>query len=240
VEYQSGELKLKGWLSADAGDGRKRPAVVYLHGGFAFGAEDWADAEPFARAGFVLFMPTLRGENGNPGVHESFLGEVDDAIAAGRYVASLPNVDGQNVFLVGHSVGAVLTCLAAMLQSPYRAAAALDGQVDMESWVAASTADEVPYDRHDAKEVRVRNPMEFAASIRCPLRLYAGRDCRRYNAPLAAQARRVGKDCQLVEVQGGHQEMVAPAVKLAIEWFQQQANKANAEPGGPPDRGGRE
>jgi dipeptidyl aminopeptidase/acylaminoacyl peptidase len=129
VEYMSGDLKLKGWLSADAGDGRKRPAVVFLHGGWSFDVEDWRDAEPFAQAGFVLFMPTLRAENGNPGIYESFLGEVDDAIAAGRFVSSLPNVDG-NVFVAGHSVGGVLTCLVAMLPSPYKAAAALDAYVD--------------------------------------------------------------------------------------------------------------
>jgi dipeptidyl aminopeptidase/acylaminoacyl peptidase len=70
VEYTSGGLKLKGWLSADARDGKNRPAVVYLHGGWAFGTGDWEDAEPFARAGFVLFMPMLRGENGNPGTYE--------------------------------------------------------------------------------------------------------------------------------------------------------------------------
>jgi hypothetical protein len=32
VEYTCDDLKLKGWLSADANDGKKRPAVVYLHG----------------------------------------------------------------------------------------------------------------------------------------------------------------------------------------------------------------
>ena len=131
VEYNSGDLNLKGWLSVDAGDGQKRPAVVYLHGGWSFGEGDWEDAEPFLKAGFVRFMPMLRGENGNPGTYESFLGEVDDAIAAGRFVSALPNVDGKNVFVAGHSVGGVLTCLTAMLPSPYKAAAALDGYVDM-------------------------------------------------------------------------------------------------------------
>jgi DNA-binding CsgD family transcriptional regulator len=85
-----------------------------------------------------LFMPMLRGENGNPGTYESFLGEVDDAIAAGRFVTSLPNVDGANVFVAGHSVGGVLTCLVSMLPSPYKAAAALDGYVDMESWAGVA------------------------------------------------------------------------------------------------------
>jgi dipeptidyl aminopeptidase/acylaminoacyl peptidase len=225
VEYTSGDLKLKGWISADAGDGKKRPAVVYLHGGWAFGAGDWEDAEPFAKAGFVLFMPMLRGENGNPGAYESFLGEVDDAISAGRYVASLSNVDGTKVFVAGHSVGGVLTCLVAMLPSPYKAAAALDGYVDMETWAADSPDAHVPYDRNVREEVRVRNPMAFVGSIRCPLRLYAGEDGRAVNAPLAAKARQAGKECELVVVRGNHQAMVAPAVQQAIAWFRQRASK---------------
>jgi dipeptidyl aminopeptidase/acylaminoacyl peptidase len=158
VEYTSGDLKLKGWLSDDPGDGKKRPAVVYLHGGWSFGDGDWQDAEPFAKAGYILFMPMLRAENGNPGTYESFLGEVDDAIAAGRFVATLPGVDGGNVFVVGHSVGGVLTCLVSMLPSPYKAAAALDGYVDMESWAAGSTDAQVPYDRNW--------PRKFGSGIR--------------------------------------------------------------------------
>ena len=141
VEFTSGDLRLKGWLSADAHDGKKRPAVVFLHGGWAFGDGDWEDAEPFAKAGFTLFMPTLRGENGNPGTYESFLGEVDDAIAAGRFVAALPAVDGSNVFVAGHSVGGVLTCLVSMLPSPYKGAAALEPFVLMQHFAAALPAE---------------------------------------------------------------------------------------------------
>lgn len=225
VEFTSGDLKLKGWLSADPNDGSKRPAVVYLHGGWAFGDGDWEDAEPFAKAGYVLFMPMLRAENGNPGAYESFLGEVDDAIAAGRFVASLPGVDGGNVFVAGHSVGGVLTCLVSMLPSPYKAAAALDGYVDMESWAAGSPNVQVPYDRNSPREVRMRNPMAFAASIRCPLRLYAGEDGREVNEPLAAKARQAGKDCKLIVIRGNHQAMVAPAVQQSIAWFRQLAGK---------------
>src|SRR6476661_7453359 len=69
VEYASGGLKLKGWLSSIENGGKKMPAVVFLHGGWAFGEGDWKDAAPFAKAGFVLFMPMLRGENGNPGIY---------------------------------------------------------------------------------------------------------------------------------------------------------------------------
>ncbi|HXJ58710.1 MAG TPA: prolyl oligopeptidase family serine peptidase [Verrucomicrobiae bacterium] len=224
VEYSSADLKLKGWLSEDAGDDKKQPAVIFLHGGFAFDLADWRDAEPFAKAGFVLFMPMLRGENNNPGIFESFLGEVDDAIAAGRFVSSLPNVDSRNVFVAGHSVGGVLTCLVAMLPSPYKAAAALDGYVDMASWVAHSPATYTPFERNDPDEVRVRSPLAFATTIRSPLRLYVG-EAREANAWLAAKAKQAGKDCELVVVPGDHQAMVGPAVQQVIVWFRQQSSQ---------------
>ena len=225
VAYASGDLKLKGWLSADPEDGKKRPGVVFLHGGFSFGSDDWKDAEPFAKAGFVLFLPMLRGENGNPGAYESFLGEVDDAIAAGRFAASLPNVDGDNVFVAGHSVGAVLTCLAAMLPSPYKAAAAYDGYVDMKTWAAHSPPLLVPYDRNDPQEVRVRNPLEFATSLRCPLRLFASENGRGVSALLEAESRKAGKECELIVVAGDHRAMVSPAVQQTIVWFRQKSGK---------------
>ena len=67
--------------------------------------------------------------------------------------------------------------------------------------------------------------MVFVASIRCPLRLYASEDGRAVNAPLAAKAKQVGKDCELVVVRGDHQAMVAPAVQQTIAWFRQLAAK---------------
>ena len=82
--------------------------------------------------------------------------------------------------------------MVAMLPSPYKAAAALDGYVNMEAWAEDSPDGFVPYDRTAREEVRVRNPMAFAASICCPLRLYAGEEGREVNAPLAAKARQAG------------------------------------------------
>lgn len=219
VQYPSGKLSLKGWLSPAPVDDKRHPAVVYLHGGFAFGDGDWPDAAPFADAGFVLFMPMLRGENGNPGAHESFYGEVDDAIAAGNYVASLPYVDSSNVFVVGHSVGAVLTCLTAMMPSPYKAAAAFDGSVDMKVWAMKMPEALIPYDINDADELRLRNPMAHIRSLRCPLKIYAGSGSMRKNREFAAEAKALGKDCELVAVPGDHMAMVAPAVQNAIVWF---------------------
>lgn len=222
AHYASGELTLKAWLSEDPGDKQKRPAVVYLHGGWSFGAMDWQDAAPFVDAGFVVMMPMLRAENGNPGIYEGFYGEVDDAIAAGRFVSELSYVDKDNVFVVGHSVGAVLAVLTAMMPSNYKAAAALSGYLDMETWSAHEHPSRVIYDSTNREEIRLRNPMAFATSLQIPLILYAERGgIDEINAAFLARAKRAGKPCELVVTEGDHMSMVAPSVQHAIKWYRQ-------------------
>ncbi len=223
VHYTSGERKLKAWLSDDPGDGRKRPAVVYLHGGWSFALNDWQDAAPFVEAGFVVLMPMLRAENGNPGIYEGFYGEVDDAIAAGRFVSELPYVDADNVFVAGHSVGAVLSVLTAMMPSKYKAAAALSGYLDMVTWSAREHPSFVIFDSTNQEEIRLRNPMAFAASLRIPLILYAERgEMDEINAAFLARAKRAGKACELVVSDGDHMSMVAPSVQHALNWYRMQ------------------
>jgi hypothetical protein len=42
VEYPSGDLRLRAWVNRHMEVNRKHPAVLFLHGGFAFGLDDWA------------------------------------------------------------------------------------------------------------------------------------------------------------------------------------------------------
>src|SRR5262245_4349555 len=67
VEYPSGELRLKAWVNRPPDEKRQHPAVLFLHGGFAFGKGDWDQTKPYRDAGFVVLAPMLRGENGQPG-----------------------------------------------------------------------------------------------------------------------------------------------------------------------------
>jgi len=220
VLYTSGELKLKAWLSEDPGQGKTRPAVVYLHGGWSFAPMDWQDAAPFVDAGFVVMMPMLRSENGNPGVYEGFYGEVDDAIAAGRFVSELSYVDKDNVFVAGHSVGGLLAVLTAMMPSNYKASAALSAYLDMASWSEFEHPSHVIFDTTNPEEIRLRNPMAFPASLRIPLILYAERGgMDEINAAFVARAKTAGKPCELLVTQGDHMSMVAPSVQHAIQWY---------------------
>jgi acetyl esterase/lipase len=117
VNYQSDGRTLKAWLfvpkSAEKGP---CPALVYLHGGFAFAEEDFAECRPFTEAGYVVMCPTFRGENGNPGDFEMMLGEVDDAAAAIRWLATQKHVDPKKIFVFGHSSGGIISAILSLYE----------------------------------------------------------------------------------------------------------------------------
>lgn len=217
VEYTSGDLKLKAWTASPPVDSVKVPAVVFLHGGFSFGAQDWADASPILQGGFLLFMPMLRGENGNPGSFESFYGEVSDALAAGEYVKSLPHVEADHIFLAGHSAGGVLAVLASMMPSVYRSAASLSGSLDMRAFARSQPGELVPYDKANDEEITRRNPYDFVPSLRIPLVLFADPANLGSVTPFAEKARELGKPCEIVEVPGDHTTMVPISVIRLVD-----------------------
>jgi dipeptidyl aminopeptidase/acylaminoacyl peptidase len=73
IEFPSGNLLLKAWINPPTNvRKRKLSAVVFLHGGFAFGKEDWDMAQPYRDAGFITLAPMLRVENGQAGSQGNF------------------------------------------------------------------------------------------------------------------------------------------------------------------------
>lgn len=120
LHYASGELSLRAWyvLPPGASPTAKVPAFVYFHGGYAFGASDFDVGVPFHEAGFAVFTPMLRGENGNPGDHERYWGELEDARAAVAWLQAQPEIDPQRVYLFGHSAGGVISGLLSLCEAP--------------------------------------------------------------------------------------------------------------------------
>ena len=118
VTYASGSLSLRGYLALPESDRLRSsaglPLLLYLHGGFALDAGDVADCLPFLEAGFAVFAPAFRGENGNPGAHELLFGEVEDARAALEHIRQDPRIDRRRVVVFGHSVGGMLSALLSL------------------------------------------------------------------------------------------------------------------------------
>ncbi len=225
VVYQSGNLRLKAWVSSAAdGVNEKRPAVLFLHGGFAFGEDDWEQAEPFRDAGFVVMIPTLRGENGLPGAYSMFYNEVDDVLAAADVLAERPDVDPDRIFVAGHSVGGTLALLASMTRARFRAAASFSGSPDQVAW-ARGQPQVVPFNPSDNREYQMRSPLAFPASFKCPVRIYYGSQEILFSGSsqkLAEQAKKHNLDVEAVSVPGDHLSSVDAAMQQAIAFFRSQ------------------
>jgi dienelactone hydrolase len=228
VTFPSGSLQLKAWINEPpAGDQGKKPAVLFLHNGLAFGEEDWDQAAPFRQAGFVTMTPMLRGENGQPGSFSMFYDEVDDVLAAADFLAKQPYVDASRIYLAGHSSGGILTLLAAMTSPRFRAAASFSGEPDMISLVDEQP-DQVPFDRSNIAELQMRSAVAYATSFKCPVRLYFGDREFFLRAPCqrtAKLAKGSGLDVEAVEVPGDHMTSAVPAMRQAIAFFQQDGGR---------------
>jgi dipeptidyl aminopeptidase/acylaminoacyl peptidase len=225
VTYRSGDLMLKAWVQEPADKGQRHPAVLFLHGGWAFGEDDWEQAQPLRDAGFVVLTPLLRGENGQPGHFTMFYDEVDDVLAAADYLAGLPYVDPSHVYVAGHSAGGTHALLAAMASDRFRAAASLSASPDRVEFVRGGWQAAVPFDQSDVREFRVRSPVAYAASFKCPARLYVGSREVGYQASTrrtALLARGRGLDVEAVVVPGDHWSAVPEALRQAVEFFRQQ------------------
>jgi dipeptidyl aminopeptidase/acylaminoacyl peptidase len=224
IEFQSGNLRLKAWVNPppDAGK-RKLPAVLFLHGGWAFGEDDWEMTQPFRGAGYVVMTPILRGENGQPGAFSMFYDEVDDVLAAADHLAKLPYVDDKHIYVSGHSAGGTLTLLAAMASKRFRAAASFSGSPNQAGFVQGRPQ-EVPFDSSNMQELLMRSPTAYATSFKCPVRIYYG-DQEFAFAPeselTAIRAKGQGLDVEAHSVPGDHMSAVPEAMRQAIQFFKQ-------------------
>jgi dienelactone hydrolase len=222
IAFQSGDLSLRAWLDADPA-GPRKPAVLYLHGGFAFGAEDWDQAKPFRDAGFVTMVPMLRGENGLPGAYSMFYDEVDDVLAAAAVLAAEPGVDPNRLYVAGHSVGGTLTLLAALTSNRFKAAASFAGSPDQVAW-SRGQMELVPFNPTDQREYQMRSPLAYPRSFKCPVRIYYGGEeilFRASSEKTAELAKAAGLDVAAVSVPGDHLTHVDPAMRQAVTFFQQ-------------------
>lgn len=178
VEYQAPLGKNAAYVTP-VRKGPKRPAVLWIAGGFDWGIDEgsWVSGPPdndqsaavFREAGLVLMHPSLRGCDANPGRREYFLGEVDDILAAAEYLAKRPDVDPTRIYLGGHSTGGTLALLAAESTARFRAVFAF-GAVGRVS----TYGDRIPVKASQHDEIRVRSPLDFLSSIVTPTFIIEG------------------------------------------------------------------
>lgn len=155
----------------------RQPGVVLVHDGTALRQETLAWAGPFVAAGFVVLMPSLRGENGNPGQRELLRGELDDLKAAARFLAEEPDVDVDRLYAFGHEEGGGLVALLALDDDqPFQRLATSNGVYGATTFLRWRAEDphKVPFDVASLDERTVRALVPNAGEMVRPLVIYAG------------------------------------------------------------------
>jgi hypothetical protein len=182
VKYPTPQGSYAAYVSEPPRDGKQHPAILWIFGGFDNGIGDtaWAPATPdndqsarvFRRKGIVTMYPSFRGGNDNPNFREGLYSEVDDVIAAAKWLAAQPYVDPKRIYLGGHSTGGTLALLVSESTGGFRAVFAFGAVDDIRGY----GQDELPFDIDIQKEAELRSPGLWLHCISRPTYVFEGTD----------------------------------------------------------------
>lgn len=235
VSYDSPVGKLAAYLTPDAGDGKKRPAIVWITGGDCnsigdvwslASAENDQTAAQYREAGLVMMFPSLRGGNENPGKREGFFGEVDDVLAATAYLAKQPHVDAKRIYLGGHSTGGTLVLLvaAAAPADLFRAVFSFGPVDDVAGYGPRN--EYCPFDMSNFRELDLRAPGRWLHTIKTPTFVIEGNRQGNVRALLDMKKESTNPLVQFFPVKGAdHFSILAPVNRVLAAKI-----KANANP----------
>lgn len=216
-----GKLDLIAWVSRYTPSARAKPAVLFLHGGNAMGHGHWAAMTPYIDGGYVVMMPSMRGENGQKGAFSGFYDEVEDVLAAAEALRHMPGIDGTRLFIAGHSIGGTLAMLASMSSHRFRAAVPISGNPDSFRFFARYPQD-IRFEKDNVHEYEVRSALCYAGSFKCPVHVLHGTEERHFNdrnALLAKRARGAGVRIAQSILPGNHTTVIPHAVHDSIRFF---------------------
>ena len=180
IRYPSPVGDLGAYISKPPSGNKKHPAIIWIFGGFdnGIGSTAWEraplendqSASVFRQAGIITLYPSLRGGNDNPGFREGFYGEVDDVIAAAKWLAQQPYVDPKRIYLGGHSTGGTLALLVAESTGGFRAVFSFGPVAEVRGY----GPEELPFDFSDQKEAELRAPVYWLDGISRPTYVFEG------------------------------------------------------------------
>jgi Fe-S cluster assembly iron-binding protein IscA/alpha/beta superfamily hydrolase len=180
VKYDAPPGQLAAYLTPDPKDGKKHPAIIWITGGDcnSIDAGCWREgaagndqsASAYRKAGIVMMFPALRGGNDNPGFKEGFFGEVDDVLAAAKFLRRQAFVDPERIYLGGHSTGGTLVLLTAECSNRFRAVFSFGPANDVIGYGPKYN----PFAFSDPKEFQLRAPGRWLHSIRSPVFVFEG------------------------------------------------------------------
>ena len=213
------------WAYVSPESNELRPAVVYVQGGFDWGLGSWMwepapesndqTGSVFRDGSVVLMLPSLRGSHDNPGQNECMFGEVDDIIAAGRYLKQRPDVDPERVYLVGHSTGGTLVALVAEATDEFREVFAL-GPVARVGAYGPDCVSSLNFD-----EYTVRSPGSLLHELHTPLWIIEGSvDGNAFDARVFANAENAPVRPKVHIIEGmDHFSVIVPACRSILSYI---------------------
>ena len=231
LHYQSPVGRLAAYVTTDPGDGKKRPAIVWITGGDNNSIGDvWTpnersndqSASAFRKAGIVMMFPSQRGGNNNPGRREGFFGEVDDILAATDHLVSLPYVDPDQIYLGGHSTGGTMVMLVGACSDRFRAVFSLGPVADSGQY----GGDFVYCDPNDENEMVLRSPLYWLHCVKSPMYVFEGAKNGNWDSVQLMVDENSNPNIQFFKVPGhDHFSVIAPLTeKLADQIVKGQVN----------------
>jgi dienelactone hydrolase len=232
VTYDGPAGSLPAYVTPRPKSAGRKPAIIWITGGDCNSIGDvWSpaprsndqSARAFRESGMVMMFPSLRGGNMDKGPREGFFGELDDIVAAAKYLAALDYVDPSRIYLGGHSTGGTMALLAAEYCNLFRATFSF-GPVDLVSRYGAPYSP--PIDLNDSKEVGLRSPILWLSSVSKPVFIFEGDHNSNAVCVLAMRAKNANPLVKTYIVPGAtHFSVLAPVTELI-------AKKIGADTGG--------
>ncbi len=180
VTYPTALGPMAAYLSPRPASKARHPVIIWVYGTFrnSIGSFLWetvkghADmtARAFREAGIVTMYPSTRGGNDNPGYVECLYGELDDILAARRWLLAQPWVDPARIYLGGHSTGGTMALLLGEASTGFRAIVSIGPAASTEEYGAKS----LTYDTRNPRENELRNPSRWLHLLKTPTYVFEG------------------------------------------------------------------
>ncbi len=181
------DTSLYGCFQMPSGDG-SFPAVIFIHGGFGDNQEytrallRWNVAQLLLREDFVVLSTDYR--------HDLEGRDIDDIVAAFKYVSHLPCVRSDKIAYFGDSHGSYLAMMAATRTEPFAIVHGW-GVTDMAEWFEYIKKSSIPIYQRIAEDLRKSlggeprdvpevyrqvSPITQVSRIKCPVLILHGED----------------------------------------------------------------
>jgi dipeptidyl aminopeptidase/acylaminoacyl peptidase len=217
------------------------PVIVFNRGSFTrptgFAGEMLVMANRYARAGFIVVAPHLRGSNGWQGRDEMGGADLADLMNIVPQLARIEGADASRVYLSGESRGGMMVYQALRDRFPARAAAVWGAFTDLAAAIAPGSPQakftplifpDLDLNNRQAVDAIMerRSAIRWADRIRTPVLIMHGRADQdmpiEHSQRMAAELSRLGSTHRLVLFEGEQHRIGGRGAErdaAAVEWF---------------------